>query len=1029
MEQQRSRIVEDLRGLLTGEVISGDVTRQLYATDASLMRIVPTAVVFPQSTADVSACLGYCHEHKLEVHPRGAGTGLAGESLGRGIVLDFSRNMRRVLGEQEQSIRIQPGIAYERLNAFLHERGKQIGPQPHNRKAGTLGGMLGVNATGSRGLKYGGIRKSVQALQVVLADGTVLDVGTPESKPEHEANSRLQAGLVSLLKSNKATIEAAGESDLDLGYYLQPRWAESGEIDFRELFVGSEGTLAIVTEATIATSPVPRYRAAALLFFDSLEKAARGAIEAAAMSPSACDLIDRRQLMLAREWDSFYELVVPPTAEAMLFIEQEADDLVDVRDQLQKTVDRIRRRKRLAFDSRQAFDEEEFQLFWQLATPVAPLFYRLGGRSRPVPFAEDIVVPPESLPQMIVAAQNTLKEQQLTAAIFAHAAAGRLQIRPIIDPASEEQIARLPDFADRIYAEALSLGGSISGGAGLGLTRTPYLTRQRDDAFLNVFREVKKAFDPDNLLNPGKITGMVNRNALGEESTGMFAPRRDTPLANFRPRWDFTDVGSSSQRSPGKAGPSAFDSQPELPIEQLTEEREAEDEIPKPDSQLITLQLEWSREEALNAAWQCNGCGDCRTQSPIERMCPLFRTVPAEIAAPRAKANMMRALISGELGKEAIGSEDFKELVDLCVNCHMCRLECPAGVDIPRLMTEARGQFAAEKGLSFSDWIVSRLDILGRITSNPKLANRMLRSRTVRWLMEKTVGLAQGRKLPKYAKRTFLHSAHRRRLTRPTMRSDRKVAYFFDHYVNYHDPELGDAVVAILERHGIAVYVPPKQKLSGMSMISVGNLDRARKVAEHNLAILAECVRQGYHIIATEPAAVLCLTREYQSLVDSPDAKLVAENTSEVCEYLLRLHDQGELRLDFHPLAGTLAYHTPCHLKALETGTPGLELLRLVPGMVIRKIDEGCSGMAGTFGLKKHNYRTSLRAGWGLISRVRQSDFQFGATECSACKMQMEQGTTKPTIHPLKLLAKSYGLMQAELHDLLRRKNDEFTVT
>lgn len=1027
MEQQRSRIVEDLRGLLTGDVASGEITRRLYATDGSLFEVLPTAVVFPQSTADVATCLRYCRENEIPVHPRGAGTGLAGECLGPGVVLDFSRAMRRVLGEDETRFRVQPGIAYERLNAFLHERGRRLGPQPHNAQAGTLGGMLGVNAAGSRGIKYGAMRQHVAALEVVLADGTVLELTAPSATntagavphADEDRAVALRGEVRSLLESHAELLanNADRKPAWDVGYCFRELKSPGGEIDLRNLIVGSEGTLAVVTEATIVTSPLPRQRAAALLYFDSLDRAARGALEAAALAPSACDLLDRRQLTLAREWDSFYQLVIPPSAEAMLLIEHEADDLVEVRDRLQQTVDRLRRRRRLAFDSRQAFDDEEFGLFWKLARPVAPLLYRLGGRSRPVPFAEDVIVPPEAMPQMIVAAQNILKERQFTAAIFAHAAAGRLQIRPIVDPANPHDLARLPAFAEDLYTAALNLGGAISGGSGLGLGRTPYLERQFNEDVLRIFRHVKRIFDPSHILNPDKITGSPD--PLHHLRTYVVAQENDSESSVQ------SATTERDSRSTGDDSSASLSAEEEVAGETAA----ATTQPPAAGVQVVTLQLAWDLPTARNAAWQCNGCGECRTQAPGERMCPLFRTSPAEIAAPRAKANAMRAFLSGEMPPDSINADDFKQLVDLCVNCHMCRLECPAAVDIPRLMTEARGQYVANKGLRFSDWIVSRLDILGRLGTGSGLSNRTLQNRTLRWLLEKTVGLAQGRKLPLYAKQTFLKRSHRRRLTRPTMRSDRKVAYFCDHYVNFHDPELGDAVVAILELHGIAVYVPPKQKLSGMSMISVGNLDRARKVAQANLTLLADCVRQGYHIVANEPAAVLCLTREYPALIDSADAQLVAKNTSEVCDYLLKLHESGELRLDFHPLAGAVAYHTPCHLHALEIGTPGLELLRLVPGLSVKRIEEGCSGMAGTFGLKQHNYRASLRAGRGLISRIRQSDFQFGATECSACKMQMEQGTTKPTMHPLKLLARSYGLMQPELHDLLRRKSGDLTVT
>src|SRR5690606_34071577 len=234
--------------------------------------------------------------------------------------------------------------------------------------------------------------------------------------------------------------------------------------------------------------------------------------------------------------------------------------------------------------------------------------------------------------------------------------------------------------------------------------------------------------------------------------------------------------------------------------------------------------------------------------------------------------------------------------------------------------------------------------------------------------------------------------ANRRRLTRPTRRSGRKVLYFIDNFVNYHDAELGDALVAVMEHNGVAVYVHPGQLHSAMAMIAMGSLDRARKVAQHNVSILAEAVRQGYQIVATEPAAVLCLTREYPALLDDDDARLVAESTSEACAYLWKMHLAGNLQLDLRPVNLSLAYHMPCHMKAIDNSQAGLNLLRLIPGITVQHLEEGCSGMAGTFGLRKENYRSSLRAGWGLISQLRQSQFQAGTTECSACKMQMEQG-------------------------------------
>jgi Fe-S oxidoreductase len=414
---------------------------------------------------------------------------------------------------------------------------------------------------------------------------------------------------------------------------------------------------------------------------------------------------------------------------------------------------------------------------------------------------------------------------------------------------------------------------------------------------------------------------------------------------------------------------------------------------------------------------------------PDTRMCPIFRNAPSEEASPRAKANLMRAVLTGRLPIETLHSDELKGVADLCVNCHQCRLECPANVDIPRLMIEAKGQFVATNGLSMREWLLSRIDqlaALGGLMS--PLANWSLSNRTMRWLLEKVMGVAQGRKLPRLAPRSFLRMAQRRRLTRPTRRPGHKVLYFVDVYANWFDVQLAEAFLAVMEHNGARVYVHPQQHSSGMHLLSLGVIDRARRIANKNVTRLAEAVRQGYTVVCTEPSAALALKHEYPKLLGTPDAQLVADNTSEACTYLWELHRKGHLELDLQPLNATVGYHLPCHLRALEVGTPGENLLRLVPGLTVRRIEKGCSGMAGLYGLKRENYRASLRAGWGLISALRSPALQAGTTECSTCKMQMEQGTTKPTLHPIKLLALAYGRMP-ELAGRLHARGEELVVT
>jgi Fe-S oxidoreductase len=571
--------------------------------------------------------------------------------------------------------------------------------------------------------------------------------------------------------------------------------------------------------------------------------------------------------------------------------------------------------------------------------------------------------------------------------LFGHAGHGQLHLRPFLDLSNPNEAARMAALASHLYQEVIDTGGTISGEHADGLCRTPFLRRQYGP-LVDVFRQVKQLFDPQNILNPGKIV----------------SDDPDLLTSNLR-RLTVAAPPVPEPSADGGLPPTANPAAPQ------------------------TWQLNWSSDDIVHASRACNGCGACRSQLGDVRMCPIFRFAPAEESSPRAKANLMRAILTGHLPLTTITSDDFKAVADLCVNCHMCRLECPASVDIPKLMMEGKGSYVRTNGLSTTDWFMSRIDRLSWLGGLvPPLSNRMIRSRPARWLMEKMLGIARGRKLPRFAARNFLRIAGRRRLTRPTRRDVAKVVYFVDTYANYHDPQLAEALVAVLEHNAVRVFVHPAQQASGMSMISLGALAPARKVAAHNVALLAEAVRQGYHILATEPSAALALSHEYLNLLDDDDARLVAANTSEACTYLWRLHQAGKLQLDLRPINATLGYHMPCHLKALGVGSPGENLLRLIPGLIVSRTENTCSGMAGTFGLKRENYRASLRAGRALIGSLRNRHFQAGTTECSSCKIQMEQGAGKPTIHPVKLLALAYGLMP-EIADLLSAPVEELVVT
>ena len=984
MDSEQQRIEEDLRGQIAGEVRCDDLFVQLYASDASIYEVAPLGVVRPRTVEDVVATVRYAAANKISLHARGSGSGLAGESLGRGLIVDFSRYMRRVLEVSElesgeQTVRVQPGVVLDDLNRQLAATGRKFGPDPATSHVTTLGGVISIDGAGSHWPAYGSARQHVESLEVVLASGELVELSTHDVSTAGINNHNgplpaLLGGMQTILNRYDEFLTTCQPRSLvnRCGYRLDDL-RQDNHLNLARLLTGSEGTLGLITAATLRTSPLPTHVGSVLLFFESLEKAARASLEITTLGPSACDMMDRRHLSLARESDPRYELLIPQAAEAVLLVEHQADTAGELSARLTETVNTLQEKSQLASGAYIADDHYDHEMLWQLARHYVPTLYRLKGNSRPVPVVEDIAVPPEELPDFLHRAQQILKKEHVTASFFGHAGHGQLHIRPFLDLSSQDDIHKMAALTDQLYQEVWKVGGTISGEHGDGLSRTPYVAEQYGP-LADAFSEIKELFDPQEIFNPGKIVAL--------ESTGEITD-------NLR----------------------GLSTEPSAPA-------------------LIDLQLDWQPADIMHAARACNGCAACRTQNEDSRMCPIYRYAPREEASPRAKANLARGILTGTLPPDIGLSEAGKAVADLCVHCHMCRLECPANVDIPKLMLEAKAAYVATNGERLHDWLITRVDTLCAVASRfSRIANWAVGNRGARWLIEKLLGIAQGRKLPRFARRPFLQQAADRRLNRSQRSTTEKVLYFVDTYANYCDTQLADAFLAVLTHNGIEAYVPDSQQQAAMPLITRGVLDPARRMAEQNVALLAEAVRQGYTIVATEPSAVLALTHEYLTLLPGDhDAQLVAENTYEASHYLWHCHQRGKLQLDFSPLTSTIGLHTPCHMKALEVGTPTENLLELIPGLRVERLEKGCSGIAGMYGFSRQNYRNSLRAGLPLLSAIRTGSFQIATTTCSTCKIQMEQGTSKPTVHPIKIVALAYGLMP-ELRSLLDSPSHDLVVS
>jgi FAD/FMN-containing dehydrogenase/Fe-S oxidoreductase len=961
---QRERIRDDLKGIIKGELLFDDLSRVVYSTDASIFEVKPAGVVVPRDEEDVQALVRYAGEHQVPLTARGAGTGVAGESLGAGLIVDLSKHFRGILDVGSETVRVQPGVVYRDLARELARVGRRFAPDPSGTEC-TLGGMLANNASGARALRHGYTREHVVSLRAVLDNGDAVDVGRVSRWPAAEgAQGRLDdiiSSVVTLLDQHGRTIETCRpRTPFNRCGYLLHDVLDATSLDLVRLLVGSEGTLALFTEATLRTVPLPGGRGVVLLGFTGLDAALRATGLVAPTGAAACELIDQRLLRLARGSDRDIADLVPATVEALLLVEYEADSPAEARRLARDLAHRLHRLERLAILAHVAEDEEAAQRFWQVREAALPSLYALRGTAQPLAFVEDVGVPPEQLAVYLHRVQEVLQRHETTASYLIHAATGQVHMRPFVEWRGPEDAGRLWALADDVYRIVLELGGTISTQHGTGLARTPWVSRQAGTLF-PIFRELKSIFDPRHLFNPGKILG---------PPTGA-------------PSWPLRHRAPVSPAPLSAAGANG-----------------------------ATSLLHWAAGGVAAETNSCNGCGDCRTEAPARRMCPIFRATRDEAATPRAKANLMRQLLQPDTDPRLLSSDDVRAVADLCVNCKMCARECPARVNVPKLMLEAKAANVAEHGMNLTDWSMARTETFAHLGSAfAPLANALLDNQLARWLLEKLFGLSRRRRLPTFASRTFLRQARRRGWTRRPRSARPRVAYFVDIFANYNDPLLAEAVVAVLHHNGIEVYVPPRQGGCGMAPLAYGDVETARETIESNLVELADLARDGYPILCSEPTAAVMLRHDSLDLLDDADARLVAAQTVECTAFLWDLYQQGNLRTDFQPLPFAVGHHVPCHLKALGRPPVGPSLLSLIPEMRVHTIDVSCSGMAGTFGLKAENYEASLAAGRPMLEELRRPRVMFGSTECSTCRIQMEDAGAVRTLHPAQYLALAYGYL------------------
>ncbi len=983
---ERPGLMADLDALVEGEVRFDTYTRNLYATDASAYQQLPIGVVAPDSTADVTAVMEYCADHEIPVLPRGGGTSLAGQAVNEAVVLDFKKRMDAVLDVDPEgaTVRAQPGITLARLNNNLKPYGLKYAPDPAWGDKSVLGGCIGNNTTGAHSLKYEKADGYIEEVEVVLADGTVTTFGWMDAEelhdraaavgPDDPLEDQIYAAVSRILREKDAEIE---ERYPDLtrnvsGYNLdklREDIEERGEVNVGRLLAGSEGTLAIVTEAEVSLEPIPAETAVVLLTYDEILDAMRDVAPILEHDPSAVEVMDDVLLDLARDTAEFSDLVgtLPEGTNSALLVEFYAETVAEGQ---RKVADLLADRlpgydpetgldasegapttddDPYAVDALEAYDDERQSRFWKMRKAGLPILLSRTGDDKHWPFVEDTAVPAENLAEYVADIQELFDEHDTFASYYAHAGPGVLHIRPLLNLKSEAGIETMLEISESLTDLVIEYGGSISGEHGDGRARTQWNRKLYGDELWEAFRDLKSTFDPDHLLNPGNICG-------------EFA-------ADENLRYD-----------PDYAFESGFEPT-----------------------------MNWDNENGFQGMVElCHGCGGCAGHQDTTGgvMCPTYRaTQQEEITTTRGRANMLRRAMDGQLPDDPTDEEFITEVLDLCIGCKGCKRDCPSGVDMAKLKAEVKHEHHQEEGIPLRDRLFANVETLYSLGSTfAPLSNLALDVPGAGLVMEKVLGIARERDLPTFKRGTLKKWDRSRTPAVSASDADRKALVVADPYTNYTQPEIGKAAVEVLEAAGVHVEVPQNIGDSGRPAHSKSMLDQAARTVRGNVEVLAPRVRDGWDVVSVEPSDAVMYQSDALDLLSGEDVERVAANSYGVMEYL-DVFDLDDA-IEFDAPDETLAYHGHCHQTAVKKDHHAVEVLARA-GYEVDDLDTTCCGMAGSFGYEAEHYSMSRAIGDLLFDSADDSPGEEVVAPGTSCRSQLleyENQHGKPP-HPIQKLA------------------------
>ncbi len=970
-----------LASSIEGDFFTDEAMRILYATDASAYREMPLAVAIPKTTQDIKTLIAFAQTNKSSLIPRTAGTSLAGQVVGNGIVVDVSKNFTKILelNLAEKWVRVQPGVIRDELNMFLKLHGLFFGPETSTANRAMIGGMVGNNSCGSNSIIYRSTREHLLEVKTILSDGTEAvfkKLNNDEFHQKCEATTlegKIYNNIRSILSNYdnqqeirkqfpKKSVERRNTGyAIDMLLEKAPFVAGMPDFNFCELIAGSEGTLAFITEIKLNVVPLPPKETGLLcIHFNSIDESLRANLIALKYKPSASELIDHYILECTKDnieqrKNRFFVQGDPGAILVIEFVKNTREEIIEIC----KSVEADMRAANLGYHFPLLFGDDTKKI-WTLRKAGLGLLGNLPGEAKAVPVIEDTAVDVNDLPAYIREFNEILTRYNLHAVHYAHAGSGEIHLRPIINLKTAEGNKLFKTIAQEIATLVKKYNGSLSGEHGDGRLRGEFIEQMIGHKNYELLKQIKQTWDPQHIFNPNKIVNTPPMNSMLRYTPGQQTPTFKTVFRYYN-------------------------------------------------------------QDILQHAEQCNGSGDCR-KTPLSggTMCPSYMATRNEKDTTRARANILREFLTNSTKPNRFNHKEIYEVMDLCLSCKGCKSECPSNVDVAKLKAEFLQQYYDANGVPFRSKLIANFTNSAKLGAIlPGMYNYFIANKVTGSIIKKISGFAIDRSMPLMHKNTLQSWYKKHRLhplkggsgSRDAASSNAKTVYLFcDEFTNYNDTPIGIKAILLLEKLGYNVIIP-KHIESGRAWLSKGLIRKGKEIANKNIALLKEIISNETPLIGIEPSAILTFRDEYIDLANDDQfeaAKELSKNVFLIDEFIATEIRNGNIKADqFTTAEKQILLHGHCQQKALSNVSHTVDILSLPKNYTVQTIASGCCGMAGSFGYEKEHYQLSMQIGEMVLFpavRNKKTDAVMVAAPGTSCRHQIKDGTHTVAMHPVEIL-------------------------